>query len=58
MRYEVVEDGSEWIVRRAGQELARFADQDRALSHVAEQLRGADTSNSASLSVRYQARSA
>jgi hypothetical protein len=56
MRYEVVEDTGEWIVRSDGCELARYADQDTALNDVAERLREADASAPASLSVRYQSR--
>jgi len=56
MRYEVVEDAGEWIVRREGSELARYADQDAALHDVAGRMRDADTSTPASLSVRYQSR--
>ena len=54
MRYEVVEETGEWIVRSDGAELARYADQDSALHDVADRLRGADGSTPASLSVRYQ----
>lgn len=54
MRYEVVEETGEWIVRSEGSELARFADQDAALQDVATRLRDADGSTPASLSVRYQ----
>lgn len=54
MRYEVVEDTGEWIVRSDGCELARYADQDAALHDVADRLRDADVSTPASLSVRYQ----
>lgn len=58
MRYEVVEDQDEWIVRREGAELARFADQDTALNDVAARLKDADVDGAARLSVRYQARTA
>jgi hypothetical protein len=58
MRYEVVEDAGEWIVRSEGRELARYADQDTALHDVADRLRGSDGSRPASLSVRYQQRNA
>lgn len=58
MRYEVVEDTGEWIVRSEAGELARFTDQDSALHDVADRLREADGSAPASLSVRYQNRSA
>lgn len=54
MRYEVVEDEGEWIVRSEGSELARFTDQDAALHDVASRMRDADHSTPASLSVRYQ----
>jgi benzoyl-CoA reductase/2-hydroxyglutaryl-CoA dehydratase subunit BcrC/BadD/HgdB len=56
MRYEVVEDTGEWIVCSDGCELARFTDQDTALSDVAERLRDADSTGSVSLSVRYESR--
>ena len=56
MRYEVVEDTGEWIVRSDGCELARYADQDAALHDVAGRMRDADTSTPASLSVRYQSK--
>lgn len=56
MRFEVVEDADEWIVRSEGCELGRFADQEKALHAVADRLREADTSEPARLSVRYQAR--
>ena len=54
MRYEVVEDRGEWIVRSEGCELGRFANQDAALHDVAGRMRNADASTPASLSVRYQ----
>ena len=54
MRYEVVEDAGEWIVRSEGCELGRFANQDAALHDVAGRMRNADASTPASLSVRYQ----
>ncbi len=56
MRYEVVEEAGEWIVRREGRELGRFADQDEALHDVASRMRDADASTPASLSVRYQSK--
>ncbi|MFZ5720670.1 MAG: hypothetical protein ACOY5Y_14530 [Pseudomonadota bacterium] len=59
MRYEVVEVTGGWIVRSGdGCELARFPDQDTALQDVADRLSNADASEPASLSVRYQARTA
>ncbi len=58
MRFEVVEESGEWIVRRGGEELARFEDQEKALADVAARLREAEAGETASLSVRYQARSA
>ena len=57
MKYEVVENAGEWIVRRQGVELGRFTAQDEALSDVAERLRSApEPDGSVSLTVRYQAR--
>lgn len=56
MRYEVVEERGEWIVRSEGCELARFRDQDTALGDVAQRLRAADTATSASFSVHYEHR--
>lgn len=58
MRYEVVEEIGEWVVLSEGCELARYADQDRALSDVADRLREADASVASSLSVRYKTRAA
>jgi hypothetical protein len=58
MRFEVVEDADEWIVRSEGRELGRFADQEAALHDVAERLREADASAPASLSMRYLSRTA
>ncbi|MBU1375604.1 MAG: hypothetical protein KKE02_22930 [Alphaproteobacteria bacterium] len=56
MRFEVVEEADEWIVRSEGCELGRYADQDAALHDVAERLREADASAPAALSMRYQSR--
>ena len=59
MRYEVVEERDEWIVRHEGCELARFRDQEKALSDVARRLRAAaatPTDEPARLSVRYERR--
>jgi hypothetical protein len=56
MRYEVVENYGEWIVRRGGQEVARFDNQEKALNEVAARLREADATQTAALSVRYQMR--
>jgi len=56
MRFEVVEDAGEWIVRSEGCELGRFADQEQALHDVAERLREADASAPAALSMRFQSR--
>lgn len=54
MRYEVIEDADEWVVRSEGRELARFADQERALSDVAARLKAADAGAPAALSVRFK----
>lgn len=56
MRFEIVEDADEWIVRSEGAEIARFATQETALLDVAERLRGADNSQPSSVAVRYQSR--
>lgn len=56
MKFEVVECAGEWIVRREGQEVARFATQDEALNDVAARLRDADATQPASLAMRYQRR--
>jgi hypothetical protein len=58
MRYEVIEESDDWVVASDGCELARYGDQDRALSDVAERLKDADASAPASLSVRYKTRTA
>lgn len=56
MRYEVVEERDEWVVRSEGCELARFRDQDSALGDVAQRLRSADPDAPSRLSVRYERR--
>jgi hypothetical protein len=57
MKYEVIENGGEWIVCSDGVELARFDAQQAALDHVARRLREAEPGEDAvSLRVRYQAR--
>ena len=58
MKFEVIESGGEWIVRREGCEVGRFPRQDEALSHVAHALRAAEGSGPASLAMRYERRSA
>ena len=58
MRYEVIQDQDEWIVRSDEGELARFADQDAALADVAARLKSADGATASSLTVRYQTRAA
>lgn len=57
MKFEVIESSDEWIVRRDGVELARFADQLEALAAVTDGLAGVKDEDSYSLAVRYQARS-
>jgi hypothetical protein len=54
MRFEVVEEADEWIVRSEGSELARYGDQEKALHDVADRLREADSGQPASLSVRFR----
>ncbi len=57
MKFEVVEQSGAWIVRRDGVELARFAEQQRALSDVGERLRNLNSADDAvSLAMRYEAR--
>ncbi len=57
MRFEIVESADEWIVRRDGAEVGRFAAQDQALAFVTEALRGLQDVP-ASLAMRYERRSA
>lgn len=40
MRYEVVESAEEWVVRRDGVEVARFARQGAAFDEVARHIQG------------------
>ena len=54
MRFEVVEEADEWIVRSEGCELGRFGDQETALHDVADRLRAADSREPSALSVRFQ----
>ncbi|HEV2530566.1 hypothetical protein [Phenylobacterium sp.] len=57
MKYEVIQAAGEWIVQSDGAELARFAEQDQALEHVAARLRDVEPGPDAvSLRVRYEAR--
>jgi hypothetical protein len=57
MKYEVIQAAEDWIVQSEGVELARFAEQDLALEHVAARLREAEPgADAVSLSVRYRAR--
>jgi hypothetical protein len=59
MKYEVIEQSGDWIVQHQGVEVARFPEQELALSDVARRLGAAEIGDSgASLSVRYQARRA
>ncbi|WP_372786791.1 hypothetical protein [Phenylobacterium sp.] len=57
MKFEVVETGGEWIVRRDGVEVARYGEQLEALGDVADRLRDDHAADSSySLAMRYQAR--
>jgi len=57
MKFEVIESIGEWIVRRNGEELARFGGQLEALDHVADRLRDVNQDQlSYSLAMRYQDR--
>jgi hypothetical protein len=55
--YEVVEAAGEWIVRRQGAEIARYAAQEAALRAVAEQMRQDRPERGAvSFAMRFQSR--
>ena len=57
MKYEVIQTGAEWVVQADGAEIARFADQHEALTHVAARLRETTPGDDAvSLRMRYEAR--
>lgn len=57
MKYEVIEQAGDWIVQHDGVEVARFPEQDLALSDVSRRLSEAEVGEAgASLAVRYQAR--
>lgn len=55
--YEVVESAGEWIVRHAGQEVARYDLQSAALQAVAERLRQETAGEAAvAFAMRFQTR--
>jgi hypothetical protein len=55
MKFEVVQQGGAWIVRRDGVEVGRHAEQTRALQDVSERLRAVERSEGAvSLAMRYE----
>ena len=57
MKFEVIEMGGEWIVRRDGADLARYGDQLDALADIGERLREAgEAEASYSLAMRYEHR--
>ena len=57
MKYEVIEQAGDWIVQHEGVEVARFPEQDLALSDVSRRLSEGEVGEAgASLAVRYQAR--
>ena len=57
MKFEVVESGGGWIVRRDGVEVARHGHQGDALADIGARLRNEDDDQlSYSLSMRYSAR--
>ncbi len=57
MKFEVVEQGGAWIVRRNGVELGRYAEQAFALTDVTEHLRALDPVDApVSLAMRYERR--
>jgi hypothetical protein len=59
MKFELVEDLEQWIVRRDGVELARYGNQLEALADVTERLqRAGEVEGSHSLAMRYRPRTA
>jgi hypothetical protein len=58
MKFEVVEQGGAWIVRRNGVELGRYAEQAYALTDVSERMRSLGPPDGAvvSLAMRFEAR--
>lgn len=56
--YEVVEAAGEWIVRQAGEEVARYDAQAEALQAVSERMRqqGGGGDHPVSFAMRFQAR--
>ena len=57
MKFEVVEQGGAWIVRRNGIELGRYAEQAYALTDVTERLRTLEPAQApVSLAMRYEPR--
>ena len=57
MKFEVIESGGQWIVRRNGLELGRFDQQLEALTDVADRLRESQEAEASySLAMRYQPR--
>lgn len=58
MNFEVVEMAGEWIVRREGAEVGRFAEQAEALRFVAQTMRGRSSDGAASLAMHFERRSA
>jgi hypothetical protein len=58
MKFEVVEQGGAWIVRRNGVELGRYAEQAYALTDVSERMRSLEPADGAvvSLAMRFEAR--
>lgn len=56
MKLEVVQRANEWIVRKSGEEVARYNGQDEALDDAAKRLRTAANDKGATLAVRYERR--
>jgi hypothetical protein len=58
MKFEVVEQGGAWIVRRNGVELGRYAEQAYALTEVSERMRNLGPPGGAvvSLAMHFEAR--
>lgn len=56
MKLEVVQRANEWIVRNAGEEVARYSAQNDALDDAAKRLGAVANDEGAELSVRYERR--
>jgi hypothetical protein len=55
--FEIVETMDEWIVRQAGDEIARFDTEASAMNAVAERMRERPSDEPVSFSIRFSGRS-